>query len=119
MDKVDVKQFVVGMVVSCKRFDCQMDKGLCGNCVEGFVGENVKKHTHFSLSEATTSNNSKQFVVSFVAHCLRPDCSVAPDGLSGSCCTASADKCEMCLRTIVSRGIRQMDGFHAKEIVVA
>lgn len=113
------KQFAIGMVVSCKRFDCELDEALCGHCVEGFIGENVKKHTHFSLSQATTGNNSKQFVVSFIAHCLKPDCAGAPDQSHGSCCTASADKCEMCLRTIVSRGIREMHGFHAKEIVVA
>jgi len=113
------KQFAIGMVVSCKRSDCHVDESLCALCVEGFVGENVRKHTHFALSQATMGNNSRQFVVSFIAHCLKPDCSGAVREPYGSCCTASSDKCEMCLRTIVSRGIREMYGFHAKEIVVA
>ena len=113
------KHFSIGMVVSCKRSDCQAEAGVCAHCVQGFIGENVKKHTHFSLSEATTGNQSKQFVVSFIAHCAKPDCTGSPEEFVGSCCTASSDKCEMCLRTIVSRGIREMYGFHAKEIVVA
>ena len=113
------KQFAVGMVVSCKRLECQPSEALCDRCVDGFIGENIKKHTHFSLSQVTTGNNSKQFVVSFIAHCLKPDCTGAAGEKYGSCCTASADKCEMCLRTIVSRGIREMYGFHTKEIVVA
>jgi len=115
----DEKQFAIGMVVSCKRLDCHADETVCAHCVEGFVGENIKKHTHFSLSQATMGNNSKQFVVSFIAHCLKADCTGAPAEEYGSCCTASSDKCEMCLRMIVSRGIREMYGFHAKEIVVA
>jgi hypothetical protein len=111
------KQFAVGMVVSCKRSDCHETEPVCGGCVEGFIGENIRKYDGFSFSQVTTGNGSKQFVVSFSVHCLKPDC--AAESATGTCCTASADKCEICLRTIVSRGIQEMYGFHAKEIVVA
>ena len=111
------KQFTIGMVVSCKRSDCTQAEEACSTCVESFVGENIKLHDRFALRQITTENQSKQFSVSFNAHCLRPDCTVTSDG-GEACCTASAEKCEMCLRTIVSRGIREMYGFHAKEIAV-
>jgi len=111
------KQFTIGMVVSCKRRDCALDEGACSTCVESFIGENIKFHDRFALRQITTGNQSKQFSVSFVAHCRRPDCTTAFDGAE-ACCTASAEKCEMCLRTIVNRSIREMYGFHAKEIAV-
>lgn len=113
----DDKQFSIGMVVSCKRSDCAPAESECAKCVENFVGENIKRHEKFSLSQITTGNQTKQFAISFIAHCLRPDCSVDPNNF-GSCCTASSEKCEMCLRMIVGRGIREMFGFHAKEIAV-
>ena len=112
------KQFSVGMVVSCKRSDCAPDEEACANCVGAFVGENLKRHERFTLRQITTGNRFKQFAVSFVVHCLRPDCSAAP-AEAGVCCTATAEKCEICLRTVVGQGIREMYGFHAKEIVVA
>lgn len=117
MTTFEEKQFSIGVVVSCKRSDCELDESKCSNCVETFVGENIKKLERFSLSQITTGNQSKQFAISFVAHCLRPDCSTT--SAEGSCCTGSSDKCEMCLRMIVGRGIREMYGFHAKEIAVA
>jgi hypothetical protein len=113
----DEKQFAVGMVVSCKRSDCHEPEPVCAECIEGFIDESVRKYRNFSFTQATTGNGSKQFVVSFSVHCRKPDCE--PDSLTGACCTASADKCEICLRTIVSRGIHEMYGFHAKEIVIA
>ncbi len=117
MALTEEKQFAVGMVVSCKRGECGSEGEICAGCVQNFIGDSVKKHTHFSLSQATTGNGSKQFVVSFIAHCLRPDCSTTSE--MGACCTASSEKCEICLRTIVSQSIHQLYGFHAKEIVVA
>ncbi len=117
METATEKQFTIGMVVSCKRSDCVPAEGACSTCVENFVGESVKLHEQFTLRQITTGNQSKQFSVSFVAHCRRPDCTTTYDGAE-ACCTASAEKCEMCLRTIVSRGIREMYGFHAKEIAV-
>lgn len=117
MATLDQKHFSVGMVVSCKRKDCTPSEGACAHCVESFVGESVKKHDRFALRQITTGNQSKQFAISFDALCKRPDCS-DPEAVAGSCCTASADKCEMCLRMIVGRGIREMHGFHAKEISV-
>ncbi len=118
MSNLMEKQFSIGMVVSCKRLDCEANGEACATCIENFIGEDVKKHTNFVLSQVTTGNGSKQFVVSFVAHCQKPDCTVStPQAVS--CCTSSSDKCEMCLRTIVSRSIQEMYGFHAKEIVIA
>lgn len=116
MASMEEKQFSIGVVVSCKRSDCVLDESKCSSCVESFIGANIKKHDEFSLTQITTGNQSKQFAVSFVAHCLRPDCSATT--ADGSCCTGSSEKCEMCLRLIVGRGIREMYGFHAKEIAV-
>lgn len=114
----DRKQFSIGMVVSCKRSDCApANEEACSDCVEGFIGENIKKHERFDLRQITTGNQSKQFSVSFLANCLRPDCTTTSDA-GDACCTASVEKCEMCLRTIVGQGIREMYGFHAKEIAV-
>lgn len=113
------KNFSIGMVVSCKRSDCDPGEAVCTSCVSDFIGENIKLYNQFSLRQITTGNQSKQFSVSFDAQCLRPDCSATTITGGEACCTASADKCEMCLRTIVSRGIREMYGFHAKEIVVS
>ncbi len=118
MSGMEEKQFSIGMVVSCKRSDCTPEETVCSQCVESFIGENVKKHDQFDLRQITTSNQSKQFSLSFIAHCLKPDCSL-PGAEAGACCTASAEKCEMCLRTIVGGSIKEMYGFHAKEIVVA
>ena len=117
MSNNEPKMYMISFVVSCKKMSCELEGEKCSQCLEGFVGENIQKHSSFSCSQVTTSNNSKQFVVSLVAHCEKPDC-ITVLGEEVACCTASPEKCEMCLRSIVNRGIRQMDGFHAKEITV-
>jgi len=118
MNEREPKFYMISFVVSCKKMSCELDDTGCSDCIEGFVGENIHKHSSFSCSQVTTAHQSKQFVVSLVAHCEKPDC-VSVLGEEVVCCTASQEKCELCLRSIVNRGIRQMDGFHAKEITVA
>lgn len=118
MDHTTEKKLAVSFVVSCKRTNCIPADDKCDACLESFIGRSVRKFDEFACSRITTGNGTRQFGVSFVATCKKPDCTVEiPRAVT--CCTASPDKCEMCLRSIVGQSIRQMHGFHAKEIVVA
>ena len=111
------KKFGVSFVVSCKDMRCDAEPDACSACLHSIVGQSVKKFDGFKSSMITTANGSRQFGVSFVATCRKPDCSIdVPRAVA--CCTANADKCEMCLTTIVGRSVREMHGFHVKEIVV-
>ena len=111
------KRFAVSFVVSCKKTRCVPEEGKCERCLAAFIGRSVRSFDNFKTSGITTGNGSRQFGVSFMATCKKPDCTVeVPRAVA--CCTASADKCEMCLSSIVGRSIRQMHGFHMKEIAV-
>lgn len=111
------KKFAVSFIVSCKNGGCLPAEGKCDRCLEMFVGQSVRKFEDFKISGITTGNGSRQFGVSFLATCRKPDCTLdVPRAVA--CCTANPDKCEMCLRGIVGRSIREMHGFHMKEILV-
>lgn len=111
------KRFAVSFVISCKKTGCTPEEGKCGRCLELYVGQSVRTFEGFKVSAITTGNGSRQFGVSFAATCKKPDCTLdVPRAVA--CCTASADKCEMCLSSIVSRSIRELHGFHMKEIAV-
>jgi hypothetical protein len=111
------KRFAVSFIVSCKKTPCIPEEGKCDRCLELFVGHSVRKFDNFKVSAITTGNGSRQFGVSMMATCRKPDCtSDVPRAVA--CCTASADKCEMCIRSVVGRSIREMHGFHVKEIAV-
>lgn len=117
MRKVAEKTFAVGFTVSCKNLRCTPEDEKCSECIETIIDEQIRLMSNFRCSMITTSNNSRQFNASFTAVCRKPDCT-AIDTDYGYCCTANADKCEFCLRSIVVRGIREMNGFHVKEIAV-
>lgn len=111
------KHFAVSLVVSCKDMACKRATDECDRCLEAVVTRELRKYQRFRASRITTANGSRQFGVSLEATCRLPDCAVGlPRAVA--CCTASADKCEMCLATIISREVRQMRGFHVKEILV-
>jgi hypothetical protein len=115
--KYQDKRFVISFVVSCKDMDCRAEEAKCHDCLEGVLGQSIRKFEGLRTSAITTGNGSKQFGVSFTATCRKPDCSATvPRGVA--CCTSSADKCEMCLATIAGRSVREMAGLHVKEIVV-
>ncbi len=112
------KVFNISFVVSCKNIKCQKNSIECFDCLNVFVGQHIIKYLNFRFSEIITSNNSKQFGISFNLICKKPDCTkTLPRNIV--CCTANSEKCELCLRTIVNRGIIEMSGFHAKELTVA
>ena len=111
------KRFVVSFIVSCKKMNCTPQANKCDGCLERFVGQSVRSFEDFKVSRVTTGNGSRQFGVSFAAVCKKPDCTLdIPRAVA--CCTADPDKCEMCLSSIVGRSIREMHGFHMKEIAV-
>lgn len=111
------KRFAISFVVSCKDMDCRAQEAKCHDCLEAVLGQSVRKFEELKTSAITTQNGSKQFGVSFTATCRKPDCAAAlPRGVA--CCTSSADKCEMCLGTIVGRSVRELAALHVKEIVV-
>lgn len=112
------KHFTVSMVVSCKEMSCGLVGEECDACLEAVVAKHLLRHERFRASRITTANGSRQFGVSLDVICRKPDCTAdLPRGVA--CCTASADKCEMCLSTIASRDIRELRSFHVKEIQVA
>lgn len=111
------KAFAVSFAVSCKNMKCAPEGLKCTRCIKAIVDDQIRKMSSFRCSIATTANNSKRFNVSFVAVCRKPDCAPRlPRNVA--CCTASPEKCELCLRSIVMRGIRSLSGFHVKEIAV-
>lgn len=113
----DEKQFHVSFVVSCKNMKCSRKGPGCSKCIEAIVAEHIYKYADFRSSQITTPNGSRQFGVSFLVTCKKPDCSTGlPPHMA--CCTGNSEKCEMCLRSIIHRGIILMSGFHAKEIAV-
>ncbi|MHB0976911.1 MAG: hypothetical protein ACYC1U_06925 [Candidatus Aquicultorales bacterium] len=111
------KFFNVSFTVSCKNMRCEPSESKCARCIKSVIDEDIRKMTSYRCTTLTTPNHSKKFGVSFTAVCKRPDCSSSlPRGVA--CCTANAEKCEMCLRSIVGRGVRSLRGFHVKEIAV-
>ncbi|RJQ50781.1 MAG: hypothetical protein C4521_13585 [Actinobacteria bacterium] len=111
------KRFTVSLIISCKEMTCPAYLADCDMCLESVVAGCVRKFEDFRVSQITTRNNSRQFGVSFTAICRKPDCNA---GLARgiACCTAHPDKCEMCLRMIVSQDVRVIRNFHVKEIAV-
>ncbi|MCL4499089.1 MAG: hypothetical protein M1335_02455 [Chloroflexi bacterium] len=111
------KAFAVSFVVSCKNMRCEPSEAKCARCIKAIIDEHIRRMASFKCSMATTPNGSRRFHVSFIAMCRKPDCSMSvPRNVA--CCTAEPDKCELCLRSIVTRGIRSLRGFHIKEIAV-
>ncbi len=111
------KTFNINFKVSCKNLRCDKQAEHCYNCLRNFVGQNIIRFSNFRCSQVTTSNNSKQFGVSFLLICIKPDCTVkVPRNVT--CCTANPEKCEICLRSIVNNSIIAMEGFHAKELTI-
>lgn len=111
------KRFTVSLIISCKEMGCSPYLGDCNMCLESIISGCVRKFEDFKISQIITGNHSRQFGVSFTAICRKPDCSA---GLARgiACCTAHPDKCEMCLRMIVSQDVRVIRNFHVKEIAV-
>jgi hypothetical protein len=118
MGLMEEKRFAISCIVSCKNMMCRAEADRCRSCLERVVGESVRKFDDFKASTMTTGHGSKQFGVSFVAACRKPDCSAAL-ARGVACCTANADKCEQCLTTVVGKSIRELAGLHVKEIVIA
>jgi hypothetical protein len=117
MYEPEEKRFAVSFVVSCKKASCIPEEAKCARCLELFVGQSVRKFDTFKISAITTGNGTRQFGVSMMATCKKPDCTLdVPRAVA--CCTADPDKCEMCMRSIVGHSIREMHGFHLKEIAV-
>lgn len=112
------KSFAVSFAVSCKNMQCEPNEAKCQACIKSIIDAHIRHMNSFKVVPLTTSHGSRRFDVSFIALCRKPDCSESlPRNIA--CCTASPDKCELCLRSIVMREIHLLDGFHVKEIVVA
>lgn len=109
------KSFAVSFAVSCKNMRCTPSDSKCHECICSMIDTHFIKS--FNCAILTTPNGSRKFDVSFVAICRKPDPSKELPRIV-AVCTATEDKCDMCMRSIVMQGIHLHEGFHVKEIEI-
>jgi hypothetical protein len=111
------KVFQVSFTASCKNLKCKAPEEKCWDCLRTLIDGPIQEMFSYKCNLITTTNLSKKFGCSFLVSCKKPNCDEkVPRNVA--CCTANADKCELCLRTVVQKSIRDLQGFHVKEILV-
>lgn len=120
--KQNSKYFNVSFMVCCKKSGCSPTKEKCQSCLQSLIRSSLSSHPAFSFTQLSftripSDDNLKQFIVSFTAHCAKPDCDPYKDRMN-ECCTAFQEKCEFCLRNTVNNHILQVKDFQAEKIMV-
>ena len=111
------KIFQVSFTASCKNMNCSAPEDDCWSCLRRLISGPIYEMFSYKCNLITTTNLSKKFGCSFLVTCTKPNCDEnVPRSIA--CCTTNPDKCELCLRTIVQKSIRDLHGFHVKEILV-